>query len=149
MTILRAGFGAAGPVIDLLVGVSPTRKAMLLKHGFALPAVVHLRGLLDTGAGITGVLSSVFAQLELDGPVDYIDLVTPSTHAGPVSSPLYEVSLEIAHLNQRIAFPCVSVIPFPTGDVVQAIIGRDVLNHCNFCYYGPARAFELAFDPTE
>jgi hypothetical protein len=31
------------------------------------------------------------------------------------------------------------------GDAYEALIGRDILDHCNFQYLGPERQFQLAF----
>jgi len=34
---------------------------------------------------------------------------------------------------------------FAPGEEVEAIIGRDTLDRCVFCYHGPHGTFELAF----
>lgn len=94
MPLLTGPLTPGGAVIDVLVGVSRPRRALLLKHQFPVPVPVHVRAVIDTGASVSGFSPRVFGALDLT-PVGQVSILTPSTPAdAPHESDLYDVSPE-------------------------------------------------------
>ena len=54
MPLLTGPLTPGGAIIDVLVGVSRPRLALLLKHQFPVPVPVHVRAVIDTGASVSG-----------------------------------------------------------------------------------------------
>src|SRR5947209_123602 len=100
------GDAAAGPVIDLLVGVSAARCSALERNGLPVPARVRVRAVIDTGSALTGFDPSVFGQLDLR-PVGTRKVLTPSTGLRPYEAAEYDVSMSIAHPDLEMHFPAI------------------------------------------
>jgi len=134
--------------VVVLVGVSDSRRAVLEKNGLAVPAPVPVRAQIDTGSHVTGFMPSVFKQLRIER-FDVIPLRTPSTKPNePHLADRYHVSLALVSGLAKKHLPSVFAIAsddFVEEEEVQAIIGRDVLRHCVFQYFGPHGTFELGF----
>jgi hypothetical protein len=81
-------------------------------------------------------------------PVRRIPILTPSTRPdAPHFCDQYSISLTLASGATQRYFP--KVIAIATEDFrehgLQGLIGRDLLNHCVFSYFGPHGTFELSF----
>ena len=113
-----------------------------------IPTAISVRALIDTGSHVTGFAREIFTALELT-PFGRTPLRTPSTKPGePFYADQYEATLCFVSGTDRHPFPTVRVIAsddFQRGDEVEAIVGRDILNRCNFQYLGVAGRFELYF----
>ena len=148
MPLLTGPLTPGGAIIDVLVGVSRPRRALLVKHQFRVPAPVHVRALIDTGASVSGFAPRVFAALDLT-PVGRIAILTPSTPAdAPHESDLFDVSLALVADGGTHPFPDTRVMSadcWHPDEGVEALIGRDILDHCFFQYMGVDRRFTLAF----
>src|SRR4051794_39241617 len=93
--VITGPITAAGPVIELLVGVSEPRRRVMERNGFQVPEPVPVRALIDTGSAVTGFTASIFAALGLT-PVGNIPISTPSTPVGsPHSADEYLVSFQV------------------------------------------------------
>lgn len=137
-----------GAVICVLVGVPTLRRQVLQRLQMIVPSEITVRALIDTGSHVTGFSREVFTALEL-GPFGRTPLRTPSTRPGePFYADQYEVSLSFVSGMDCYPFPTIRAIAsddFQRGDEVEAIIGRDILNRCNFQYLGFAGQFNLFF----
>lgn len=134
-------------VVDVLVGVSTLRRALLQKHHFSVPEPVHVRALLDTGASISGFAPRVFRELDLT-PISKFDVITPSTpHDAPHVCDLYDVSLSLVANGEARPFPDARVMVadcWHPNENLEALIGMDLLRQCNFQLFGPEGQFTLA-----
>ena len=83
-----------GPIIEALVGVSVPRREALLAAGHAVPKVMQIRGLLDTGASHSALDPIVLNALALT-PTGTVLVNTPTTGAAPVSVDQYDVAFLI------------------------------------------------------
>lgn len=137
-----------GAVVGVLVGVSRNWETALRRVGHAVPHPVPVRALIDTGSNVTGLMRSILASLEIK-PFSTIRISTPSTPPDcPHPCDLYDSSLSLVEGIKPATIPSVHVIApedFHHEEGVQALIGRDVLNLCNFQYLGPEKKFMLAF----
>ena len=90
----------------------------------------------------------VFRQLGLS-PVSNLPVITPSTRPdAPHIVDLYDVALSVVANGSAHPFPPSRVMEadcWLPNEGIDALIGTDILNHCNFWFRGPDRAFTLAF----
>ncbi len=148
MPYLSGPILTGGPVLDVIVSVPVARVALLQRHGFAVPGPVHVRALIDTGATLSAFAPRVFAALDLRS-VDRIEVLTPSTRPdAPHSFERYQVALALVAEGRSCPFPETLVMSadcWLEDEGMEALIGRDILDHCFFQYLGPDRRFTLAF----
>lgn len=96
--------------------------------------------MIDTGASGTAVKPEVIRQLQL-APRGVTNIATPSSAAHPCN--VYDVSLTFAN---GVIVPVITVIEVPLeGQVIQGLIGRDVLAHGILIYSGYTNTFSLSF----
>lgn len=138
-----------GAIVVVRVGVSHDRQACLESVRFAVPERISVRAQIDTGSFVTVFSPRAFEPLGIS-PVEVIAVRTPSTKPGePCLCDVYDVSVTRMSGTSEVIIPNLSVITSldldQDGEEVQAILGRDILNHCAFNYYGPHREFHLAF----
>ncbi len=135
----------AGPLIDLLVGVSRPRAAALRAAGDPVPSNMAIRGLIDTGASNTCVDPEVVTQLGITA-TGQVPMITPSTGDQPVDADLYDVSLVLAHSEISYTFGALPVMCSSLRHQgFDVLIGRDVLERCLFVYDGRTQIYTLAF----
>lgn len=148
MPYLTGPIGPEGAVIDVLVGVPTVRAELLRKNNFPVPTAVPVRALVDTGASISGFAPRVFRELDLR-PLDQTSIYTPSTQPGsPHPCNQYLVALAFVAGGRHHPFPETHVIEtdcWPSEEGIEALIGRDILNWCNFWYVGIERTFNISF----
>jgi hypothetical protein len=148
MPYLSGPVAGGWAVIDVLVGVSRSHHGQLLKHGSPVPAPVHVRALLDTGASLSAFAPRVFRELGIS-PVRKMEVLTPSTAtAAPHLADLYDVSLSLVAGGAAHPFPEGQVLEadcWLPGEDIEALIGMDILSRCFFQLLGPDRRFTLAF----
>ncbi|HKI36114.1 MAG TPA: hypothetical protein VKA46_29930 [Gemmataceae bacterium] len=149
MPLISGPITEHGAVIDVFVGVSRNRQAALERSGLAVPARVGLRVQLDSGSYITGLTISLFRQLGIS-PIGTEKVSTPSTGPGRRhEASLYDVILwmvsgrNLTPLSVR-AIACEDFDRDRDGDV-HGIVGRDILDRCNFWWLGLDRRFELGY----
>ena len=149
MPLITGDVTEHGAVITVFVGVSRNRRAVLEKHGMAVPKAVGVRAQLDTGSFITGFTTALFEQLGI-GPIQVLRIRTPSTSPDrPCDCPVFDVILAlVSGMDQTpLRVHAIASDDFDRerdGDV-HGIIGRDILDYCNFTYLGPDKRFSLAY----
>jgi hypothetical protein len=135
-------------IVDVLVGVSHPRRSLLQRHQFPIPANVHVRALLDTGASISGFSPRVFKELDLT-PVTKLGVITPSTPPNtPHECDLFDVALSLVAGGAAHPFPDARVMEadcWLPGEGIEALLGMDILTRCFFQLMGPEGQFVLAF----
>jgi hypothetical protein len=148
MSLITGDITPDGAVIAIRIGVSANRKKRLNSVNLPVPPEISLRAVIDTGSFVIGLIPSVFQSLEIKH-FRTIPVRTPSTTPGePHQAKQYNISLSLVSANVTKYLPSVHAIAsddFDKDEGIQALIGRDVLDHCNFSYYGPDRSFALGF----
>jgi hypothetical protein len=139
---------AHGPILNAGVLVSEPRAAALKAAGQAIPQMVPIRALVDTGAGCTCVDPTVLSSLRLT-PTGNVPINTPSTGATPHSADQFDVALFIPGPPNSIPLNF-QTIPVVAAELLatqgfHALIGRDILDNCVLIYNGGMRQFTLAF----
>jgi hypothetical protein len=150
MPITSGPLTPAGAIVDIQVGVGPNRRRLLQRLGMPAPRPIIFRAVIDTGSKMTGLTARAFAELQLS-PVGRVAIRTPSTRSDtPHVCDMYQVGLAL--MANGIWHPFGGVRVIATGgwnpnseEGVEALIGRDLLDRCNFWYQGPDRQFTLAF----
>jgi hypothetical protein len=140
--------GPVGPLLQVYVGVSQPRLAALVHAGQTAPPPILASLLVDTGASISGIDSSVIAQLGLQ-PTGTTLIRTPSTGATPHSCSTYDVSLMIPGPAGTAAPKIFPAIPIVDGQFLpqghHGLLGRDALSDAQLIYSGPNRVVMLSF----
>jgi hypothetical protein len=85
MSIVTGKITAGGAVVDVLVGVSKNREAVLKSAGFPVPAKIALRAEIDTGSAVTGLIPEAFQQLGVE-PFRVFSTTTANTANSPSPS---------------------------------------------------------------
>ena len=145
MPIITGPISRDGAVIDVFVGVPNARRHALVHGSILIPTPITVRAVIDTGAAITGFSPSLFGRLGLTA----VDSITVRPPVGPPQpTDRYKVSLYFVADGTQHLFaeaPVIAADGFEPSEEIQGIIGRDVLDHCSFQYWGTAREFQFAF----
>lgn len=130
-----------GPVLELRIEpvLAVQEMEILRANGQEVPSV-SLRGLIDTGASSSLLESTVFDTLGIE-PYAFVDLYTASTTA-PLRRGKYRVRVV---LTETIAFEVDAVSGTLTGQNIQCLIGRDVLEELVFTYNSPKNNFTVTY----
>ena len=145
MPYLTVQFASAGPLIDLLVGVSQPREHALLKNSMPVPNPVQVRGLIDTGDSCTCIDPEIISSLSL-APTGTTTMLTPSTGIVPHECNQFDVGITLMHPELAFNFQALPVIEAKLKHQgFQALIGRDVLADCLLVYDGRHGSYTLAF----
>jgi hypothetical protein len=147
MPILTGKISDEGPLVDVMVSVPTARRMVLERLQLPVPEPVRIKAVLDTGASISGVDPGVLETLELAGEVDIMYVHTPSTFDDPFPCPVYVVNFSLICGTNLLTCKDMRILAsgFRGNEEAQALVGRDVLAHCNFEYLGPEARFILAF----
>jgi hypothetical protein len=148
MSLVSGQITRDGAVVSVLVGVSKAHEKALRREKRPLPQLVHVRALIDTGSFVTSFMPEVFQSLGIR-PFRMASIRTTSTTPGtPHQCPQYAVSVYLTSGGRKLLMPPVHAISsgdFHDEEDAKAILGRDVLDHCHFQYFGPERSFNLGF----
>jgi hypothetical protein len=147
MPIIEGPLSEHGAVVRVLVGVSVNRKERLKALGLPIPNEIPVPMQIDTGSSLTGLMPEVFTALELT-PVERLGVRTPSTTKdAPFLCDVFDVSVIMPTPGRRSIFTGVRAIAgdFRPEDIARGIIGRDVLDRCNFEYFGMEQRFKLSW----
>jgi hypothetical protein len=137
-------------LLTAYVGVSQARRTALQAANQAVPAMVQIRALVDTGASGTCVDPSVLVGSLGLSPTGSASVNTPTTGTQPLAADQYDVSILIPGATATHAPLHVLTIPVIAAELLQAqgfhaLIGRDVLAECLLFYNGPTNQFTLAY----
>jgi len=136
-----------GPIIPVQIEIPEALAEQLQKNGMPVPQPVLGVALIDTGAGISGVDTSVIEQLKVQ-PVGQVTVsgVTGSKLRNKYPARFTFPGTNIPHMDfgelveAEIANQQVAGISMP----LVALIGRDILHHIVLIYNGPAGSFTIA-----
>jgi predicted aspartyl protease len=140
MPLIRVLIGVDGPVIDLGIWMARAMAHAFIARGLVVPPPQTIRALIDTGADRTAI-----------HPNALIGIASPPSGTIRVRRPGPTTAARRVNLHDvRIAFGGAVVSPtrgpwvelesaavVPADPNVLALIGRDMLAHCQFVYDGP------------
>ena len=126
-----------GPTLTIRAEPVLAVQELLRESGEAIPSVT-LTALVDTGASGTLVQSAVFSQVGIE-PFSFAYLRTPSTNE-PILCGRYRVRIV---LSEALAFEVDAVNGALTGQNLQCLIGRDILQEVKLAYDGPHNQFTI------
>jgi predicted aspartyl protease len=134
-----------GPVVEVLIGVTPSQSRSLTVAGQPVPGPVTARGLIDTGASVTCIDSQLVRTLGLQ-PSGSTLLMLPVPSGGAQQYQEFEISLILLHARLNYSIGTLTVVAAPlTAQGIEVLLGRDVLKSCLLVYDGEAASFTLAF----
>lgn len=137
--ISPAPLAASGPLMQVEVAVTDTLAQYLTSNSMEVPAAITGMGLIDTGASMTAIDSSVISRLNIN-PIGTANVFTPQ---GSTQQGLYPIKL--AFIGTPIIINFSSVLGSELLDQgIIALIGRDVLSSCILIYNGSAGHFSLS-----
>jgi len=117
----------------------------MLAAGVAVPGPIIANLLIDTGASVTSVDSSVIDQLGLQ-PTGTVGIRTPSTGLIPHTCSTYDVELTIPGPTQARHVPAVAIIDgHYLSQGHQGLLGRDMLKDGRLIYCGHDNFVMLSF----
>jgi predicted aspartyl protease len=135
-----------GPVLDVTIAVSIPRQQNLHRSGFPIPTPFAARALIDTGATQTCVDPAVTLQLGLN-PAGTVKIHTPSAQGVGYLCNVYDVCVEFP-TSPGLPFRILSMPVVESSLSVQsidALIGRDVLEHATMFYDGASGRVTISF----
>jgi hypothetical protein len=137
MPIIRAAISLDGPVIDLGVQIARAEARALIARGPVPPPPVIVRALIDTGADLSAVHPLLLAQIS-NMVAGTLQVRRPGTGQGFSTVNRHKVRLAFGGFRRTrtnwIAITAAAIAPSSPG--VMALIGRDMLAHCQFVYDG-------------
>lgn len=140
-------FSAAGPIINVFVGVTTARRDALTAANLPIPNWVKAVMLVDTGASCTCLDPQLIAPLGIQ-PTGISSIQTPSTQGAPVNYAQYDVQLIIPGKDTteiKLLDPIPVVEAHLKSQGIDGLIGRDALSSCLLIYDGQHNLFTLAF----
>jgi hypothetical protein len=147
----RRVIDAAGALVDISIGLTAANVQTLRTAGQPIPQSLSLHALIDTGAEFTCVDPAALAPLLSVGlsPSRIILANLPVT-VGLNATREFFVTLTVIHPTNlpraNLVLRNHPIIEQPLGPLgYQALLGRDVLEHCLLVYDGPGRSVTLAF----
>ncbi len=146
MPTLTHPIGAAGPILDLWVGVTEIREAALKAQGLDVPAPIRARALIDTGASAVLVDSTIIERLALT-PTGTDFMHTPSTAGAPCAVSLYDIALHLVdNPTGHVVSSALQVVGHPLAQQhIGILLGRTFLASCVLNYDGPEARFRLDY----
>ena len=126
-----------GPTLTIRAEPVLAVQELLRESGEEIPSVT-LTALVDTGASGTLVQSAVFSQVGIE-PFSFAYLRTPSTNE-PILCGRHRVRIV---LSEVLAFEVDAVNGALTGQNLQCLIGRDILQDVQLAYDGPRNQFTI------
>ena len=126
-----------GPILTIRAEPVLAVQALLRESGEDVPAV-ELTALVDTGASGTLIQSAVFSQVGIE-PYSFAYLRTPSTNE-PILCGRYRIRIV---LSEALSFEVDAVNGALTGQNLQCLVGRDILQFVKLAYNGPRNQFTI------
>jgi hypothetical protein len=148
MPLLRGDLQAEGALVEVQVGWSAGQARGLRQAQRPVPPPLDARALLDTGAEITCIDGVLIQQLGL--PLAQLALANIPALGGLRAGAHYHASLTVVHPSgdplQGLVLQNLLILEVSLAVLgYQVLIGRDVLDHCDFLYGGRRQRFNLAY----
>lgn len=147
MPSITTGNSQAGPTLNVVVGPSQPLQQVLVNAGLPVPPPVTGVFLVDTGASHTVVDAAMIAPLGLNA-TGAVMVHTPSTAGNAVSLPQYDLMIYVpgsaAGHGWLIDSIPVTASSF-SGQSIDGLIGRDIIDRGLLVYNGQAGHFTLAY----
>jgi hypothetical protein len=146
--ILRGDLQPEGALVEVQVGWSAGQARQLRQAQRPVPPALDARALLDTGAEITCLDTVLVQQLGL--PLAQLALANVPALGGLRAGAHYHASVTVVHSSgdpgQALVFKNLLVLEVPLAGLgYQTLLGRDVLDHCDFLYAGRRQRFSLTY----
>lgn len=136
----------AGPIVQIMLGVSIPKADAMKKAGVPVPKFVAGNFLVDTGASCTCVDPQVVAPLGL-APSGSVSIQTPSTAGNSHQCNQYDASIYIP--NGASGGHFIDAMPVLethlSSQGIDGLIGRDILDRCTLVYNGSLGVLTLAY----
>lgn len=148
MPVLRGVLQPAGALVDMQVAWSTSQARQLRQAHRPVAPPLDATALLDTGAEVTCFDTALIQQLGL--PLAQLALANVPALGGLRAGAHYHASLTIIHSSGNaglgLVVPDLLVLEVPLGGLgYQALLGRDVLDRCDFLYAGRRQRFTLVY----
>jgi predicted aspartyl protease len=131
---------ATGPMVNVQIEVPQALSGQLASASQPVPSPVTGLALIDTGATMTAVDSSVVTSLGINP----VGVVPVGTAGGPTKQPVYPIRLQIQGVGLVMNFSRVTGAPLQ-GMGLVALLGRDVLARMILIYDGPSSEYTIGF----
>jgi hypothetical protein len=146
--VLRGILQVEGALVDVQLSWSASQARSLRLAQQPVPPPLDARALLDTGAEITCVDTALVQQLGL--PLAQVALANMPAVGGLTAGAQYHAGLTVVlpsgDPHQDLGFQTLLILELPLAGLgYQALLGRDVLDRCDFLYGGRRRRFTLAY----
>ncbi len=144
MPFITARYGASGPILDILIGVSQPRRVAMMALGQVPNPELRLPFIIDTGADTTMVNEQHMRTLGIDAR-GTTQILTSTSDEKPTSCNTYDVSITLKTVGGVVLIlPAVEVIGRPLfNHSIDGMIGRDVLDKLVLTIDGPRRQFRI------
>jgi hypothetical protein len=139
MPVTRVPIGSDGPVVDLVFWIGRAAAHALTAQGYAVPTPPTIRALIDTGASRTAIHPAALGLIH-SPPAGTAKVRRPGSKGAFRVVDLHDVRLAFAGVPTPSSgaawaeIEAVAVMPADPG--ILALIGRDMLAHCQFLYDG-------------
>ena len=135
MPVLRVPIGSDGPVVDLVLWIGRAAAHALIARGRAVATPQTIRALIDTGASRTAIHPAALGLIH-SPPAGTAKVRRPGSTGACRVVDLHGVRLAFAGVPTPssgvawVEIEAVAVTPADPG--IVALIGRDMLAHCQF-----------------
>jgi len=127
-----------GPLIEVRIGLTTAAEAANNAAGTPIPTPVRGTAMVDTGASHSAVRAGLLGPLGLH-PVGVTQVSTPTSANVPLPNYAVRITLPQGWIDTTVC-----EVPMG-GQNIDALIGRDVLQHGILIYQGPTMQFTLSF----
>jgi hypothetical protein len=146
--VLRGVLLADGALVEVQVGWSAGQARHVRLAQRPVPPTLDARALLDTGAEVTCLDTVLVQQLSL--PLAQLALANVPALGGLRAGAHYHASVTIVHPSsdpgQALVLQNMLILEVPLAGLgYQVLLGRDVLDRCDFLYGGRRQRFTLAY----
>jgi len=139
MPLVRVPIRSDGPVVEVSLWIGRAASRALVALGQPVPVPQTLRALIDTGADRTAIHPGALGLIQ-SPPAGIVKVRRPGFVSASRSVNLHDVRLAFAYPAASpvrapwVEVEAVAVVPADPG--ILALIGRDMLAHCQFLYDG-------------
>jgi len=138
----------AGALVDVEVGWSAVQTRRLRLARQPIPPSLGTTALLDSGAEITCLDTILVQRLSL--PLAQVTLANVPALGGLRAGAHYHASITIAHPSgdprQALVVANLLILEVSLATLgYEALIGRDILDRCDFLYRGRRQTFTLVY----